>query len=339
MYLNPRSTNRPDADRQADELQLQINKRLTLNLLIQGAAAHTFITAHHLVAEELEEIRPGLVRMYDTMVPALHLNYWIGDIALFYGWWRWFWWRTGRRSHPFHRHPLLARHGGELASAAKRHLARRSWRKGIVPIPPIHYAQMIFKLFRMMRAERGHERELAEAARRATAEIWGIDPNRLVAELTSHVAFGHLHTPRTAVGRLTRAAVVGYGGVLHDGERFHVVGKAICLPLLLHELSKGTAELVCIHGLNNLSETMYEQVTAEADQLEYETWLLQAGPEAWRRLLAAIPPGVPIARVLMHLARLDPLPLEKVMIAVVSDPPAAKRMLNVMLEGYAEGAG
>jgi hypothetical protein len=329
--LNPRSPNGPESQ-EDDELLLQINKRLTLNLLIQGAAAHTFITAHHLIARELEEIRPGLVRVYDTTVPALHLNYWIGDIAIFYGWWRWFWWRTGRRSHPFHRHPLLARHGGELARAGKRHLASRAWKKGVLPAPPIHYAQMIYLLIRMTRAERGHQRELAAAAKRATAEIWGIDESRLVAELTPHVAFGHLREPRTAIGRLTRAAVVGYGGVEHDGRQFQVIGKAICLPLLLHELTKGTAELVCIHGLNSLSEEMYEQVTDEADQLEYETWLLQAGPEAWRRLLAASPPGVPIATVLMHLARLDPIPLEKMMLAVVSDPPAAKRMLSVMLE-------
>lgn len=336
MYLNPRSPNQHDANAD-DELRLQINKRLTLNLLIQGAAAHTFITAHHLIARELEEIRPGLLQMYDRIVPALHLNYWIGDIAVFYGWWRWFWWRTGWRSHPFHRHPLLARYGGELARAGKRHLARRAWQKGVLPVPPIHYAQMIHLLVKMTRAEQGYQRELAKAAKRATAEIWGIDEQRLVAELTPNVAFGHLREPRTAIGRLTRAAVVGYGGVEHDGERFKVIGKAICMPLLLHELTKGTAELICIHGLNSLSDAMYERVTDEADQLEYETWLLQAGPEAWRRLLAAVPPGVPIARVLMHLARLDPLPLEKMMIAVVSDLPAARRMLSVMLEGYAGG--
>ena len=34
-----------------EELLQQTNKRLTLNLLIQGAAAHSFLTAHHLVVD------------------------------------------------------------------------------------------------------------------------------------------------------------------------------------------------------------------------------------------------------------------------------------------------
>jgi hypothetical protein len=56
------------------ELQEQINKRLTLNLLIQGAAAHSFITAHHLVRDELENVQPGLTRIYDRAVVMMHLN-------------------------------------------------------------------------------------------------------------------------------------------------------------------------------------------------------------------------------------------------------------------------
>jgi len=332
MSLNFRSPKKPTAGRADDELLLQINKRLTLNLLIQGAAAHTYITAHHLAAEELEQIQPGLVKIYDKMVVGIHLNYFLGDLTLLYGWWRWFWWRTGWRSHPFHRHPLLARHGGELARAGQRELLDRAKRKGLRSMPLTRYAQNVRTTFLAIQAEQGHERALEAAARRTTAEIWGIDESRLDASITWHVAFGHLCEPRTRVGRLTRKFAASYGGVEHDGQRFKVVAKAICLPLLLHELTKGTAELVCIHGLNHLSDEVYEQVTDEADQLEYETWLLQAGPEAWRRLLAAIPPGQSIAHVLMHLARLDPLPLEKMMIAVASDPPAARRMLSVMLE-------
>ncbi len=339
MFLNFRSPARHDADRHDDELLLQINKRLTLNLLIQGAAAHTYITAHHLAAEELEQIQPGLVELYDKAVVGFHLNYWAGDLTLLYGWWRWFWWRTGLRSHPFHRHPLLARYGGELARAGNRELMDRARRKGVRSFPITRYAQTIRMHLQVLQAEQGHERELEATAKRITAEIWGIDESRLEGAITWDVAFGHLREPRTRVGRWTRKIAGGYGGVEHDGQRFKVIGRSICLPLLVHELTKGTAELVCIHGLNTLSDAMYQQVTDEADQLEYEVWLLQAGPEMWRRLLAAIPPGQQIAHVLMHLARLDPLPLEKMMLTVVSDPPAARRMLSVMLEGYAEEGG
>jgi hypothetical protein len=320
-------------------LRQQINKRLTLNLLIQGAAAHTYITAHHLAADELEHLRPGLVELYDKAVVGFHLNYWIGDITLLYGWWRWFWWRTAWRSHPFHQHPLLARYGSELARSAKRELINRARRKGVRTLPGLHYLQSVRMHLQVMLAEEGHQTQLEAAAKRITSEIWGIDEHRLDGEITWNVAFGHLREPRTRIGRWTRKIAGGYGGVQHDGQRFKVVGKSICLPLLIHELVKGTAELVCIHGLNRLSDEVYDQVTAEADQLEYEVWLLQAGPEAWRRLLAAVPPGVPIAQVLMHLSRLDPLPLEKMMIAVISDPPAARRMLSVMLESPSDTGG
>jgi hypothetical protein len=89
VSLYPQPLCKPDPE-QERALRQQINKRLTLNLLIQGAAAHTYITAHHLAADELENLRPGLVELYDKAVVGFHLNYWIGDITLLYGWWRWF---------------------------------------------------------------------------------------------------------------------------------------------------------------------------------------------------------------------------------------------------------
>jgi hypothetical protein len=60
----------------------QINKRLTLNLLIQGAAAHVYTTASHLVKDDLEEISEGLTDSYDRLAISVQLNYCIGDNAL-----------------------------------------------------------------------------------------------------------------------------------------------------------------------------------------------------------------------------------------------------------------
>ena len=332
-YSNPTAdAARDDVPRASDETLGQINKRLTLNLLIQGAAAHTFLTAHHLVAAELEAIRPGLTRLYDRMAVSCHLNYFIGDIPLVYGRPSRFWSRTHRPEHPFHRHALLARHGGELWRASKRHLLARGWKKWIIGIPFLHHMQMMGLILRVSRAERGHRHQLAELAKRVTSLIWGIDEDRLVAELTGDVAFGHLRTPKTLVGRITREAAIGYGGVQRDGERFTVVGKSWYFPLVVHELTKGAAELVCLHGLNTLDDETYEAATDEADQLEYETWLLQAGPEAWRRLLAVLPANRPLPEVLMHIARLEPLELERLMLAVVGDPPVARQMLETLGE-------
>ncbi|MFT5528156.1 MAG: hypothetical protein ACI9HK_006144, partial [Pirellulaceae bacterium] len=124
-----------------------------------------------------------------------------------------------------------------------------------------------------------------------------------------------------------RKGVVGYGGVERRGESFSVVAKAWVFPVLLHELVKGTVELICLHGLGSLNDDVYEAVTDEADQLEYEVWLLQAGPEIWRKFIAAAPRQIPLSRSVMHLARLDPQQLEKLMFLIVEEPNRATDQL------------
>jgi hypothetical protein len=310
------------------EIRQQINKRLTLNTLIQGAAAHSCLTAHHLVKEELEETRPGLTRYYDSLAVGLMLNYFIGDIPLLYGLPSRFWNDIGRPAHPFHRHRLLAAHGRELWQESKRYLLARGRKKSIICFPVIHHVQLNLLFARVAKAERGSKLRLARIAEYANSLIWGIDQDRLEARLTADVAFGHLREPKTAVGRFTREVAVGYGGVERRDGQFKVVARARSWPLVSHELAKGIVELLCLHGLNTLDEETYRIVTDEADQLEYETWTLQAGSELWRRLLAALPDGHVLSEALMHIARLDPEPLERLMLAVVTDPAQARALLQ-----------
>ncbi len=123
-------------------------------------------------------------------------------------------------------------------------------------------------------------------------------------------------------------AAIGFGGVQRCDGRFKVVAKSWFWPLVVHELIKGTAELVCLHGLNTLEESTYEYVMRQADHIEYETWMLQAGPELWRRLLAVLPKHAPPPEMLMHLSRLDPEPLETLMLAVVNDSDRASKLLR-----------
>ena len=73
----------------------------------------------------------------------------------------------------------------------------------------------------------------------------------------------------TFSGRLLRASAVGYGGVVRNGTgpgdadadvrgaTFRVKARAWMWPLLSHELVKGTAELICLHGLNTLDDATY----------------------------------------------------------------------------------
>ncbi|QDU94195.1 hypothetical protein [Lignipirellula cremea] len=314
----------PSAGASDDALQSQIQKRLTLNLLIQGAAAHTFLTAHHLVKAELEQLHPGLTHLYDRLAISAHLSYWFGEIPLFYGPPTWFWGTIWRRSHPFYRHRLLSQHGGAMSLASKKYLLDRARVKKVQSWPVLHAVHLHGLMWTAARAERKHQEQLGELACRAVSEIWDIPPERLHPHFTTDVAFGDLHRPRTWVGRFTQAAASGFGGVQRCDGRMEVIAKAVNWPLVAHELVKGTAELVCLHGLNQLEESVYQQVTEEADQIEYETPLLQAGAEVWRRLLAVSPSDRPLAEMLMHLSQLEPQPLEDLMLLVLGDPEQAR---------------
>jgi hypothetical protein len=313
-----------------DEVLRQTNKRLTLNLLIQGAAMHTFLTGHHIVGEELESLRRGLTRTYDKYCVSGALNYFIGDLILLFGLPSRFWKRTSKPSHPFHCHRLLAEHGHELWRASKRHLISRARSKGVLTIPVLHLLQSMYLTAKVLFKERGKRTKLARLAEQATSLIWDIDQDRLDGEKTSTVAFGNLQKPKSFAGELARKIAIGYGGVELRNGRFQVVARACNWPLLAHELTKGTVELICLHGLNTLDDELYHLVTSEADQVEYENWMLQAGSEMWRRFLAAIPEGHDLPETIMRVARLDPDPLEELMLAVVEETPRARAILERM---------
>lgn len=312
-------------------IQAQLHKRLSLNLLIQGAAAHTYVSAHHLVRDELEQLQPGLVRQYDRLAANLHLTQWLGDLFLFLGRPKRFWKRIGRPDHPFHGHAFLTRHGSALARASFRDIRRRARKLNSSGVPGVHSAELLWMLGRMLTRERRHTAELEALCVKATAQIWGIDPARLSGSLTQDVEFGNLHEPKTRSGRMLRSAAAGYGGVVRTAKGFQVVAKAWTWPLLAHELTKGTAELVCLHGLNRLDDLTYDLVTAEADRIEHEIWMIQAGGELWRKFLAAVPkiPGraQALAEALMHVARMEPDQLEQFLFDLMEHPLTARATL------------
>ncbi len=62
-----------------------INKRLTLNLLIQGAATHAFLSAHYVVEAELNALNPKLIPLYDQVSVGGFLSCWYGDLVLILG--------------------------------------------------------------------------------------------------------------------------------------------------------------------------------------------------------------------------------------------------------------
>ncbi|OJW21185.1 MAG: hypothetical protein BGO49_24540 [Planctomycetales bacterium 71-10] len=308
-------------------LRDEINKRFTLNWLIQGAAQHAGMTFHHLVREGLEAVHPELVLLYDQYALINLLQYWaeadhvFGSPAKF--------WRRAKTdpTHPFHGHPVLARHGGMLAAESHRRGRERAKEKGLSDEPGVFKFQAFLLISCLQEREAGHEPALIELAKHAVTTVWGISPDRLEAAITHKVAFGKVTPPRTDVGRAFLAGVVGYGGVLRRGGRMMVVGRGTNWYLMAKELVKGTAELVCLHGLNRLPEDVYRRVVAAADGIDFEPWMLQTGGELWRRFLAVQPGERPIAEMLMHVARLSPGALESLILAVIERPEWARELM------------
>jgi len=322
-----------------DELAIQqkINKRLTLNLLIQGVAAHTYVTAHHLVRDEIDALHPGLIKWYDKLSVNLHLSQWLSEFFLFMGRPSKFWKTVDRPDHPFHRHPFLKKYGGELSRAAYQWTVRRARTKQLSALPGVQNASALWLLWKVLKIEAQHKQELTNLCVRAICDAWKFDPARLSARLTPDVEFGNLPVPESRLGRLLKSCAAGYSGVQRqpDGS-LHVIAKAWTWPLLAHELAKGIAELICLHGINHWDEDSYQYVVQQTDKIEYEIWMIQAGGELWRKFLELVPKNTmlenPLATSLMHVARLPPEPLEQFMMDLMEFPLTAKATLADLVE-------
>jgi hypothetical protein len=309
-------------------LRDEINKRFTLNWLIQGAAQHAGMTFHHLIRDELDALNPRLLRLYDQYALINLLQYWNLDGLLLLGWPTLFWKRARSKwNHPFFEHPLLSKFGGMMAAASKQRAVERCKEKGVTRLPVAFSFQVVALVARLSLAEAPHRKKLVDLAKRSASTIWGIPVDRLDADLGKPVPFGTPIRIRNFRAAMFRAGTVGLGGVVHDGESLRVVGRGTNWQLLTKELVKGTAELICLHGLNTLDDETYAKVVDAADRIEYEPWMLQTGGELWRRFLAALPDGQAPAEVLMRMARLPPAALMSLVQAVIEQPEWAKEIL------------
>jgi hypothetical protein len=314
-----------------EELRAEINKRLTLNWLIQGAAQHAGMTFHHLVREELDALDPRLVLLYDQYALINLLQYWHADPAMLLGWPPRFWRRAGLDArHPFFAHPLLSRFGGMLAKEARRRALDRCKEKRLTRLPVLFSFQALYVVARLRALEAPHRAKLVELAKKSASTIWGIPIDRLDGHLGMGKPALFFWTPiriRNFREAVFSTGIVGLGGVVQCGDSLSVLGQGTNWYLLTKELVKGTAELICLHGLNNLSDDTYEQVIDAADRLEYEPWMLQTGGELWRRLLEVVPDGGSMADTLMCMARLPPKSLESLILSVILQPEWARELL------------
>jgi hypothetical protein len=272
-------------------LQLEIQKRHTLNWLIQGAAQHAGMTFHHLVRDELNKIDLNLVRVYDQYALINLLQYWQVEAKLLLGSPARFWARAATDSrHPFFSHPLFSKYGGALAQEARERGLERCKEKGLTRLPIVFSFQTVVVIEKLKVIETPQRTRLAELAKKTASEVWGIPGPRLDAELMSKIIIGKDVLPAgNLAGAAFRAGIVGLGGVIQRNGQLLVLARATNWQLLAKELVKGTAELICLHGLNQLDDATYESVLGVTDRIDLEPWMLQTGGELWRRLLRASP--------------------------------------------------
>ncbi len=288
------------------------------------------MTFHHLVRDELNAIHPKLLHLYDQYALINLLQYWQPAVRLLIGSPDRFWQQAATRAnHPFYRHPLLSRYGGMLAEVSRQRGLERCKEKGFTRLPIVFSFQTLWVVQRLSILEAPHRSALAQLGKRTASMVWGIPGERIDGELTERVVIPADFPPaRTAGGIVFRAGIVGLGGVVRRNKRLMVIARATNWQLLAKELVKGTAELVCLHGLNTLSDDTYRRVIDIADRVDHEPWMLQSGGELWRRLLAVVPDRYSIAHVLMHLARLPVERLESIIGNVIEGSDSARSQLT-----------
>jgi hypothetical protein len=276
-----------------------------------------------------------LLPLYDEFALVVLLQYWRGMSVLFMGRPQRFWDRARSDSaHPFFGHPLLSTYGGMLAEASKQHALKRCREKGYSMLPFLFSFRALTLVNRLRALEVPFRPQLVGLAKQTAAAVWGIPSERFDAELSKEMPIpAHHFQADNLQAKHLRSCVIGYSHVTRDQHQLVVSAEGITWQLLTKELVKGTAELICLHGLSQLQDHAYQQVIAAADRLEFEPWLLQSGGELWRRLLAAVPDDSSIAQVLMHLARLPAEALQSIITEVITEPETASRRLADLVIG------
>ncbi len=320
------------------QLHGEIKKRMTMNMLIQGAAWQACLTAHHLIKDELDELEPQCNQklsnseFYDRFSVAVLMSQWNSEIAFLTGLPSQFWKKVGSGETDFCHHSLLVKHGRDLAVEAKRASIKRCQEKGVWWQPGALSFQSASLLMRCIDFESKNIFALEQLAVKATSAIWSIEESDLRATLTESPEFGNIRVPRTEMGQRLRKFMVGWGGVEQtvDGS-LRVVGKSKFWSLLLHELTKGTVELIALHGLNELDEETYAMVMLQADNIEFEVWMMQSGLTLYRRLLGVLPRGYPISEALMYIAKMPAELHESFSMAVIEEPNRASEMFQAFI--------
>ena len=308
-----------------------VNKRLSLNILIQGAASHAHLSAHHSVKEKLNAIDPELIDLYDQAIAGATLAYWDGLIRVVYGRGIKFWAKLHRPKNPFFHHRFLRRHGKSLATIAYDSALLRCDEKQM-PTRCIPLEKKLAEVaLEVMAREVNYETVLQSIAKDACLQVINIPRRLLNAEITREPKWGTVRQPETIRGRFLLKAMVGWGGVDKIDGELQVVAKAIFWPLLVHELVKGSMELICLHGISGVSDEDYSVVMDHTEHVEYEVPMIQIGPIVYQALLKVLPRPNSLAECTMVLAQMEPIELEEFLFEMIESPDSARSILQELI--------
>lgn len=101
-------------------------------------------------------------------------------------------------------------------------------------------------------------------------------------------------------------AAVGSSRVDYGGDKPKVIAKGLIFPFLVHELFKGTAELLSHYGLENLSKDTARKVISKADDIRHEPYLAMTGPALWRKILKIKPVDMTLAQIMKTFSKMQP---------------------------------
>jgi|694.fasta_scaffold08082_18 hypothetical protein len=170
-------------------------------------------------------------------------------------------------------------------------------------------------------------------------ELNKIDPNLVklytkIAEITGK-QFWLMDIGMLAEMGLGQSAVAS-SRVDYSDDKPKVVAKGLIFPFLVHELFKGTAELLTHFGLEDLSEDDAKKVISKADDIRHEPYLAQTGPALWRKILAIKPRNATLATIMKKFAKMPSKDLHDFLSKVWEAQPDEADELKKKLEDLIE---
>lgn len=126
-----------------------------------------------------------------------------------------------------------------------------------------------------------------------------------------------------------------------------IKARAVNFPVLIHELIKGTLELIALHGRNRDeegNEEDFSDIEESEDTLEKEMWDLRLGPAIWDRIRSKFPEdvltdetkGIIQLIVFQHIFKKPAKEFLVFMKEVVSNSETGNRLMQTLVRGIEE---